>query len=38
MEQYGDAKLTDLLHILIDCPKASSADIRDLCEALYEGL
>ena len=29
MEQHGDAKLTDLLHTLADCPKARSASIHD---------
>jgi hypothetical protein len=27
MEQYGDAKLTDLLQTLADCQKARSASI-----------
>jgi hypothetical protein len=36
MEQYGgDAKLTDLLHTLADCPKASSASIHDRCKAVF---
>jgi hypothetical protein len=34
-EQYGDAKLTDLLHTLADCPKARSASIHDRCKAVY---
>lgn len=38
MEQYGDAKLTDLLQKLADCPKARSAGIRDPCKAVYSGL
>jgi hypothetical protein len=29
MEQHGDAKLTDLLQMLADCPKARSAGIHD---------
>ena len=29
MELHGDAKLTDLLHTLADCPKARSASIHD---------
>ena len=33
MEQHGDAKLTDLLHILADCPKASS--VHDRCKAVF---
>jgi hypothetical protein len=28
MEQHGDAKLTDLLQTLANCPKARSADRR----------
>ena len=35
MEQYGDAKLTDLLSTLADCPKARSASIHDRCKAVY---
>jgi hypothetical protein len=35
MEQHGDAKLTDLLHILADCPKASSASVHDRCKAVF---
>jgi hypothetical protein len=35
MESYGDAKLTDLLHTLAGCPKASSASIHDRCKAVY---
>jgi hypothetical protein len=38
IDQHGDAKLTDLLHILTECPKASSANIHDRCKAVYEGL
>jgi hypothetical protein len=29
MEQHGDAKLTDLLQTLANCPKARSASIHD---------
>jgi hypothetical protein len=35
MAQHGDAKLTDLLHTLADCPKARSASIRDRCKAVF---
>ena len=38
VEEYGDAKLTDLLQTLADCPKARSASIRDQCKVVYEGL
>ena len=38
MEQHGDAKLTDLLQALADCPKARRASIRDRCKAVYEQL
>jgi len=38
MQQYGDdAKLTDLLQKLADCPKAS-AGVREPCKAVYAGL
>ena len=35
MEQHGDAKLTDLLQTLANCPKARSASIHDRCKARY---
>ena len=35
MEQHGDAKLTDLLHTLADCPKAGLASIHDRCKAVF---
>jgi hypothetical protein len=38
IEQQGDAKLTDLLQTLANCPKARSASIRDRCKAVFEGL
>jgi hypothetical protein len=38
MERYGDAKLTDLLPILTECPKANSANVHDRCKAVFEGL
>ena len=38
MEQHGDAKLTDLLQTLADCPKARSASIHDRCKAVFVGL
>jgi hypothetical protein len=36
MAENGDAKLTDLLVTLADCPKMRSASIHDRCEAVYE--
>jgi hypothetical protein len=36
MQQYGDAKLTDLLQMLTDCPKARM--VRDGCKAVYSRL
>jgi hypothetical protein len=36
--EHGDAKLTDLLVTLADCPKARSVSIHDRCKAVYEGL
>jgi hypothetical protein len=33
-----DAKLTDLLATLADCPKARSVSVHDRCKAGYEGL
>jgi hypothetical protein len=38
MEEHGDAKLTDLLMTLANCPKARSASVHDRCKAKYEGL
>jgi hypothetical protein len=38
MEQHGDAKPTDLLHTLAECPKARSTSIHDRCKAVYSGL
>jgi len=38
MELHGDAKLTDLLHALANCPKARSASIHDRCKAVFERL
>jgi hypothetical protein len=37
-EAHGDAKLTDLLQTLADCPKARSVNVYDRCKADYEGL
>jgi hypothetical protein len=34
MEQHGDAKLTDLLSTLADCPKARAASVHDRCKAV----
>jgi hypothetical protein len=38
MAEHGDAKLTDLLTTLADCPRARVASIYDRCRAVYEGL
>ena len=38
LEGHGDAKLTDLLQKLADCPKTRCASIHDRCKAVYEGL
>jgi hypothetical protein len=35
MEQHGEAKLTDLLQTLANCPKARSASIHDRCRAVF---
>ena len=35
MERRGDARLTDLLQTLADCPKARSANIHDRCKAVF---
>jgi hypothetical protein len=34
MEQYGDAKLPELLYLLADCPKAKAASVYDRCKAV----
>ena len=36
LEEHGDAKLTDLLQTLADCPKTRSASVHDRCKAVYE--
>jgi hypothetical protein len=33
--EHGDAKLTDLLVSLADCPKARSVSVHDRCKAVY---
>jgi hypothetical protein len=38
MAEHGDAKLTDLLATLADCPKARSVSVHDWCKAVYEWL
>jgi hypothetical protein len=38
IEEHGDAKLTELLVTLADCPKARSVNIHDRCKVVYEGL
>jgi hypothetical protein len=38
IQEHGDAKLTELLVTLADCPKARSARMYERCEAVYEGL
>jgi hypothetical protein len=35
IEQYGDAKLPDLRHILANCPKTGSQSIHDRCRVRY---
>jgi hypothetical protein len=35
MEKYGDARLTELLYILADCPKARAFSIHDRCKVVY---
>ena len=35
MELHGDAKLTDLLQTIANCPKARSAAIHDRCRAVF---
>jgi hypothetical protein len=35
LEQHGDAKLTDVLSMLANCPKARSASVHDRCKAVY---
>ena len=38
LKKHGDARLTDLLQTLADCPKARSTNIYDRCKVVYEGL
>jgi hypothetical protein len=38
LEEHGDAKLTDLLVTLANCPKARFASIHDRCKAVFERL
>ena len=38
MERHGDAKMTDLLQTLANCPKARSTNIRDRCRAVFARL
>jgi hypothetical protein len=38
MELHGDAKMTELLQTLANCPKARSASIHDRCRAVFERL
>ena len=38
IDGHRDAKLTDLLVVLANCPKARSASVYDRCRAVYEGL
>jgi hypothetical protein len=35
VEEYGDAKLTDLLQTLASCPKTRSASIHDQCKGAH---
>jgi hypothetical protein len=34
-EQYGDAKLPELLCVFADCPKAKAASAYDRCKAVH---
>jgi hypothetical protein len=38
MERHGDAKLTDLLQTLANCPKAREVSIYDRCKVVFEQL
>ena len=38
VEEHGNAKLTELLVTLANCPKARSASLYDRCKVVYEGL
>jgi hypothetical protein len=38
VEEHGDAKLTELLVTLANCPKARWASVHDRCKAVYEQL
>ena len=38
VEEHGDAKLTELIVTLVNCPKARSASVYGRCRAVYEGL
>jgi hypothetical protein len=38
MAEHGDAKLTELLVTLANCPKARSTSIYDRCKVVYEEL
>jgi hypothetical protein len=38
IEEHGDAKLTELLVTLANCPKAKSARMYDRCMGVYVGL
>jgi hypothetical protein len=36
LAEHGDARLTDLLHTLADCPKARSLSEPRPCKAVYD--
>ena len=38
MAEHGNAKLTELLVTLANCPKVRSTSVHDRCKAVYEGL
>jgi len=38
VEEHGDAKLTELIVTLTNCPKARSASIHERCKAVFERL
>ena len=38
MGRHGDAKLTDLLQMLANCPKARSVSVHERCKVVFEQL
>jgi hypothetical protein len=35
LEKYGDARLIELLYILVGCPKARAFNTHDRCKVVY---